>query len=175
MTCDARIGPTQLNIPRDFFYGDIECEIPRPIEIERGAGSEKAGQAALLLAGAKFRCCSPVAALMANGQAAAVELAEVPTGTGRVHLHNDAFPSTHPLWVGQPDFQGVEAAMKLIAKADVVLALGTRLGPFGTLPQLASATGRRRRKSSRLTRMRRCWGSSSRLPRHLRRRRRAAR
>ena len=25
--------------------------------------------------------------------------------------------------------------MNLIAKADVVLALGTRLGPFGTLPQ----------------------------------------
>ena len=25
--------------------------------------------------------------------------------------------------------------MKLISRADVVLALGTRLGPFGTLPQ----------------------------------------
>ena len=25
--------------------------------------------------------------------------------------------------------------MKIIAKADVVLALGSRLGPFGTLPQ----------------------------------------
>ena len=24
------LGPTQLNIPRDFFYGDIECEIPAP-------------------------------------------------------------------------------------------------------------------------------------------------
>ena len=27
------MGPSQLNIPRDFFYGDIECEIPRPIAI----------------------------------------------------------------------------------------------------------------------------------------------
>ena len=35
------MGPTQLNIPRDFFYGDIECEIPRPIAIERGAGGEQ--------------------------------------------------------------------------------------------------------------------------------------
>ena len=25
------MGPAQLNIPRDFFYGDIECEIPRPM------------------------------------------------------------------------------------------------------------------------------------------------
>jgi sulfoacetaldehyde acetyltransferase len=37
------MGPAQLNIPRDFFYGDIECEIPRPIHIERGAGGERAG------------------------------------------------------------------------------------------------------------------------------------
>ena len=29
------MGPTQVNIPRDFFYGDIDCEIPRPVAIER--------------------------------------------------------------------------------------------------------------------------------------------
>jgi sulfoacetaldehyde acetyltransferase len=50
-------------------------------------------------------------------------------------LHNDSFPASHPLWVGPLGYQGSKAAMKLIAKADVVLALGTRLGPFGTLPQ----------------------------------------
>src|SRR5574337_1369764 len=32
-------------------------------------------------------------------------------------------------------YQGSKAAMKLIAKADVVIALGSRMGPFGTLPQ----------------------------------------
>ncbi|MFT7645800.1 MAG: sulfoacetaldehyde acetyltransferase [Candidatus Poriferisodalaceae bacterium] len=32
-------------------------------------------------------------------------------------------------------YQGSKASMKLIAQADVVLAPGTRLGPFGTLPQ----------------------------------------
>src|SRR4029079_14847572 len=42
------MGASQLNIPRDFFYGDIECEIPRPIVIERGAG----GEASLAAAGA---------------------------------------------------------------------------------------------------------------------------
>src|SRR5207342_3914821 len=36
----SEMGPTQLNIPRDFFYGDIECEIPPPLVIERGAGGE---------------------------------------------------------------------------------------------------------------------------------------
>jgi sulfoacetaldehyde acetyltransferase len=51
------------------------------------------------------------------------------------YLHNDAFPARHPLWCGALGYQGSKAAMKIIAKADVVLALGTRLGPFGTLPQ----------------------------------------
>src|SRR5438067_7193379 len=49
------MGPTQLNIPRDFFYGDIECEIPRPLALERGAGGERSlDDAAKLLASAKF-------------------------------------------------------------------------------------------------------------------------
>ena len=51
------------------------------------------------------------------------------------YLHNDSFPADHPLWCGPLGYQGSKAAMKLIAEADVVLALGTRLGPFGTLPQ----------------------------------------
>ena len=132
------MGPTQLNIPRDFFYGDIECEIPRPIAIERGAGGEQSlDEAAALLAGAKF----PVllaggGVVMANGQAEAVALAELlQAPVACSYLHNDAFPSKHPLWVGPLGYQGSKAAMKLIAKADVVLALGTRLGPFGTLAQ----------------------------------------
>src|ERR1700687_4747849 len=49
------MGPTQLNIPRDYFYGDIECEIPRPMSVERGAGGERSLDAAAeLLAAAKF-------------------------------------------------------------------------------------------------------------------------
>ena len=50
------------------------------------------------------------------------------------YLHNDSFPASHPLWTGPLGYQGSKAAMKLISQADVVLALGTRLGPFGTLP-----------------------------------------
>jgi sulfoacetaldehyde acetyltransferase len=51
------------------------------------------------------------------------------------YLNNDSFPASHPQWCGPLGYQGSKAAMKLIAKADVVIALGTRLGPFGTLPQ----------------------------------------
>ena len=132
------MGPTQLNIPRDYFYGDIECEIARPLAIERGAGGARSlDEAAELLAAAQF----PVilaggGVIMGEGEADAIALAEAlqaPVCTS--YLHNDAFPARHPLWVGPLGYQGSKAAMKIIAKADVVLALGTRLGPFGTLPQ----------------------------------------
>jgi sulfoacetaldehyde acetyltransferase len=132
------MGPTQLNIPRDYFYGDIECEIPRPIAIERGAGGARSlDEAAELLAAAQF----PVilaggGIIMGDGQAEAIALADAlqaPVCTS--YLHNDAFPARHPLWCGALGYQGSKAAMKIIARADVVLALGTRLGPFGTLPQ----------------------------------------
>ena len=132
------MGPAQLNIPRDFFYGDIECEIPSPIVVERGAGGERSlDEAAALLAQAKF----PVVlagggVVMADGQREAVALAELlQAPVAQSYLHNDAFPASHPLWVGPLGYQGSKAAMKLVSQADVVLALGTRLGPFGTLPQ----------------------------------------
>jgi sulfoacetaldehyde acetyltransferase len=132
------LGPTQLNIPRDFFYGDIECEIPTPIRIGRGAGDEGAlDEAAKLLASAKFPVIlSGGGVIMGEGMKDAVALAELlhaPVACS--YLHNDAFPASHPLWAGPLGYQGSKAAMKLISKADVVLALGTRLGPFGTLAQ----------------------------------------
>ena len=132
------LGPSQLNIPRDYFYGDIEAEIPAPIRIERGAGGEAAlAQAADLLAQAKFPVIlSGGGVINADGWAEAIALAELlQAPVACSYLHNDAFPAGHPLWCGPLGYQGSKAAMKLIAKADVVLALGTRLGPFGTLPQ----------------------------------------
>ncbi|MEX0729925.1 MAG: sulfoacetaldehyde acetyltransferase [Aquisalimonadaceae bacterium] len=132
------LGPAQLNIPRDFFYGEIEAEIPRPIHIERGAGGENSlNEAADLLAKATF----PV--IISGGgvvQGDAVEeckaLAErLGAPVVNSYLHNDSFPASHPLWCGPLGYQGSKAAMKLISQADVVVALGSRLGPFGTLPQ----------------------------------------
>ena len=132
------MGPAQVNIPRDYFYGDIECEIPRPLALERGAGGERSlDEAAELLASAQFPVVLAGGGIvMADAQADAIALAEAlqaPVCTS--YLHNDAFPSRHPLWCGALGYQGSKAAMKLISRADVVLALGTRLGPFGTLAQ----------------------------------------
>ncbi|MDB5762308.1 MAG: sulfoacetaldehyde acetyltransferase [Herminiimonas sp.] len=132
------MGPTQLNIPRDYFYGDHEFEIPQPIRIERGAGGEKSlDEAAAMLASAKFPVIvSGGGVVMSAGLDACVALADL-LGAAVVnsYLHNDSFPAKHPLWCGPLGYQGSKAGMTLISQADVVLALGTRLGPFGTLPQ----------------------------------------
>lgn len=131
-------GPTQLNIPRDYFYGEIDVNIPQPVHIERGPGGEQTlSEAARLLAQAKF----PVivaggGVVFSNGVEQCVELAELlQAPVVNSYLHNDSFPANHPLWCGPLGYQGSKAGMKLLAQADVVLALGTRLGPFGTLPQ----------------------------------------
>ena len=134
----SELGPTQLNIPRDFFYGDINVEIPQPRPLDRGPGGTKSlDDAAARLASARFPVIiSGGGVVMGDGVAACKALAErLGAPVVNSYLHNDSFPSSHPLWCGPLGYQGSKAAMKLISQADVVLALGTRLGPFGTLPQ----------------------------------------
>jgi len=131
-------GPTHLNIPRDFFYGVCEDEIYPTMDISRGIGSKRALEsAARLLTDAKF----PV--IVSGGgvsQGDALEevkgLAEYLTApVVNSYLHNDSFPAAHKLALGPIGYCGSKAAMRTIAKADVIIALGCRLGPFGTLPQ----------------------------------------
>ena len=134
----SEMGPTQLNIPRDLFYGEISTEIPKPMRVDRGAGGEKSlNEAAALLAAARFPVIlSGGGVVMGDAVKECQMLAErlgAPVVNG--YLRNDSFPASHPLWCGPLGYQGSKAAMKLIAQADVVLALGSRMGPFGTLPQ----------------------------------------
>ncbi|MFW2383753.1 MAG: sulfoacetaldehyde acetyltransferase [Acidimicrobiales bacterium] len=134
----SEMGPTQLNVPRDRFYGDIDVEIPSPMRVDRGPGGSKSlDEAAELLAGAEFPVLlSGGGVVMGDAMAETIALAErLKCPVANTYLHNDSFPASHPQWTGPLGYQGSKAAMKLINKADVVLALGTRLGPFGTLPQ----------------------------------------
>lgn len=134
----SEIGPTQLNIPRDYFYGDIDVEIPQPMRLDRGPGGERVlAEAVEVLSKAKFPVIiSGGGVVMADAMDDCVALAErLGAPVVNSYLHNDSFPASHPLACGPLGYQGSKAAMKLMAQADVVIALGSRLGPFGTLPQ----------------------------------------
>ena len=134
----SEMGPTQLNIPRDYFYGEIDVTIPTPMRLDRGPGGTKSlDEAADLIAQAKFPVIiSGGGVVMADGIEECKALAElINAPVVNSYLHNDSFPASHPLWCGPLGYQGSKASMKLMAQADVVIALGSRLGPFGTLPQ----------------------------------------
>ncbi|MBB5220425.1 sulfoacetaldehyde acetyltransferase [Amaricoccus macauensis] len=132
-----RSAPAQINIPRDFWTQVIDIELPQIIRLERPAGGEEAvAQAAKLLRSAKFPVILNGAGVVLSGaieaSARLAEALDAPVACN--YQHNDAFPGSHPLAVGPLGYNGSKAAMELIAQADVVLALGTRLNPFSTLP-----------------------------------------
>jgi len=131
-------GPTQINIPRDFFYHEGMYQIPAPSVIEKGAGGPKSILAAVeLIKHAK----NPVilaggGITMAGAEDEVSELAALLSAPIAVtYLHNDAMPADDPFYAGSLGYQGSQAAMYSLRDADVVIALGTRLSPFGTLPQ----------------------------------------
>ncbi len=131
-------GPTQLNIPRDYFYGELTGDIYKSLEISQGAGSRQAiTDAASLLANAQYPVIIAGGGVsQGNALAETMALAEyLCAPVVNSYLHNDSFTADHPLGAGPIGYCGSKAAMRLLAKADVVLALGCRLGPFGTLPQ----------------------------------------
>ncbi|CAO3458332.1 Sulfoacetaldehyde acetyltransferase (EC 2.3.3.15) [Azospirillum argentinense] len=130
-------APAQINVPRDFWTQVIDVELPQIVRLERPAGGRQAiAEAARLLSEAKFPVILNGAGVVIGGaipdSIALAERLDAPVCCG--YQHNDAFPGSHPLSVGPLGYNGSKAAMELIAKADVVLALGTRLNPFSTLP-----------------------------------------
>ena len=131
-------APAQLNIPRDMWTQVVDIEIPDPIEFERSPGGEHSvAKAAELLSNAKFPVILNGAGVVLSeggieASRALAERLDAPVCVG--YQHNDAFPGSHPLFAGPLGYNGSKAGMELISKADVVLALGTRLNPFSTLP-----------------------------------------
>ena len=130
-------APAQINVPRDMWTQVIDIELPQIVTFERPAGGEGAiREAARLLSEAKFPVILNGAGVVIGGAIEAsrtlAERLDAPVCCG--YQHNDAFYGSHPLFAGPLGYNGSRAAMELIAQADVVLALGTRLNPFSTLP-----------------------------------------
>ncbi|MBA9071039.1 sulfoacetaldehyde acetyltransferase [Methylobacterium sp. RAS18] len=130
-------APAQINIPRDFWTHQVDIALPQIVRLERPTGGRHAiSEAAALLSKAKFPVILNGAGVVIGDaipeSVALAERLDAPVACG--YQHNDSFPGSHPLAVGPLGYNGSKAAMELIAKADVVLALGTRLNPFSTLP-----------------------------------------
>ena len=130
-------APAQINVPRDFWTQVVDIDLPEVVRFERPSGGEEAiAQAAKMLSEAEFPVLLNGAGVVIGGaieaSMALAERLDAPVCCG--YQHNDAFPGSHPLFAGPLGYNGSKAGMELIAKADVVLALGTRLNPFSTLP-----------------------------------------
>ncbi|MFG6082420.1 sulfoacetaldehyde acetyltransferase [Paracoccus litorisediminis] len=130
-------APAQMNIPRDMWTQVIDVDLPQVVAFERPSGGEKAvAEAAKLLSEAKFPVILSGAGVVLSGAIPdLVKLAErLDAPVCSNYQHNDSFPGSHPLAMGPLGYNGSKAGMEIIQKADVVLALGTRLNPFSTLP-----------------------------------------
>lgn len=137
----AERGAVLYDIPRDYFYGECEDRILQPYQYrvdKRGCGDPSSlDKAVELLASAKRPVIiSGRGVVDTNAIPVVAKIAELLTAPVAVtYLHNDAFDCEHPLWVGPIGYMGSKAAMYCVQEADVILAIGTRLSVFGTLPQ----------------------------------------
>ena len=130
-------APAQINIPRDLWTQVVDIELPAIVEFELPSGGTDAlAAAAELLSNAKFPVILNGAGVVLGAaipaSQALAERLDAPVCCN--YQHNDAFPGSHPLFAGPLGYNGSKAGMELIQQADVVLALGTRLNPFSTLP-----------------------------------------
>ncbi|WP_026380340.1 sulfoacetaldehyde acetyltransferase [Afifella pfennigii] len=131
-------GPAQVDIARDFFYDEWDEPELKPFQYRTdgrrgGAPAEEIERAVTLLAQAKSPVILAGLGVVRSGATGKVEeLAQMlgaPVAT--IFQHNDAFPMNHPLGLGPIGYQGSKAAMNVVARADTILALGTRLNAFG--------------------------------------------
>ncbi len=133
-------GPVFLDIPRDLLDNQsITAEIAAP-ETYRAVDGRLAGDAQAIQRAAALLAQAQRPLLLAGGgvidaeaSAEAVALAElldmalVPS-----YGHNDAVPNSHRLYVGAPGGRGAGETAEAIHRADVILALGTRLNQSTT-------------------------------------------
>ena len=130
-------APAQINVPRDYFCKVVDIDIPKVVRFGKSSpNNDDILKAVDLLSNANFPVIlSGAGVVLSDAIEECVELAErldAPVCSG--YQHNDSFPGSHPLSAGPLGYNGSKAGMKLISQADVVIALGTRLNPFSTLP-----------------------------------------
>ena len=140
MALSGKRGPVLLDIPRDLLEDQsIDGELLSPQNYRvvngRSPGDPQAIQQAVTLLAQAQR---PL--LLAGGgvvdseaSAEAVALAELlDMALVPAYGHNDAVPNSHRLYIGTPGRRGSGETAEAIHRADVILALGTRLNQATT-------------------------------------------
>lgn len=136
-----KMGPAQIDFPRDNLYGEIEPDILKPNQYRQtergGAPNSEVEKAAKMLADAETPAIiAGLGTIYSDAIEEVVELAELLNApVANSYLHNDSFPISHSLAVGALGYGGSKSAMRLLSEADVVVAVGSRLSGFGLLPQ----------------------------------------
>ena len=130
-----RKGPVQVNLPRDLLSTQADYDAFQPVEDYRPC-SAPAGEAGVIERATQRLCGAVRPVIIAGGgikntegHAAALALAEaLNTPIVTSPRHGDAIPFGHPLNAGQMGPRGNAVASKLVKEADVILALGSRIG-----------------------------------------------
>ena len=133
-------GPVLLDIPRNLIDGQTLDWTVQPPESYRAVADRVEGdgravqQAAALLAQAQRPLLLAGGGIIdAEGVDDAVALAErLDLAVVPSYGHNDAFPNSHRLYVGPPGGRGAGEALEALNRADVILALGTRINQGST-------------------------------------------
>jgi 3D-(3,5/4)-trihydroxycyclohexane-1,2-dione acylhydrolase (decyclizing) len=114
--------PVSLFRDRDW---EIRRTIPQPSELDRIAAAVRGAEKPLLIAGGGVHYSQAGAALQAFGEATGVPVAETFGGKGAVDVDADWF-------LGGLGLEGTPATNRLVAQADLIVAVGTRLTDFAT-------------------------------------------
>ncbi|MEM2614540.1 MAG: sulfoacetaldehyde acetyltransferase [Nitrososphaerota archaeon] len=134
-------GVVYVDIPRDYFYMDVDDEILPPESYRPTKPPSPNPELIKMAAKALIEAESPTiisgkGVVDSNAVREVVKVAEfLSAPVACSYQHIDAFPADHPLWVGPLGYMGSKVAMEVVRDADVILAVGTRLSYFGTLPQ----------------------------------------
>ncbi|MEP7299959.1 MAG: thiamine pyrophosphate-binding protein [Caldimonas sp.] len=130
-----RRGPVALNLPRDLLAETAEFDPPAVRASSALSGACAASAAAIDAAADLLRKAKRPVILVGGGvkngrsHAVAERLAELlGAPLAASPGHGDAISCDHPLYAGQVGPRGNIVATRLMREADVILALGTRLG-----------------------------------------------